>query len=103
MDKTQAGEPSTISSDLRWEDVLLPSSVSEVDLDAIIFSMRTPRPQKTAMVIAKATQRCMECALPMNAETIGARIRALAESNRIESAGDLRAWRHSEVRLKGSS
>jgi hypothetical protein len=30
-----------------------------------------------------------------------ARILALADAGRIESQGDLRKWRHSEVRLKG--
>ena len=34
------------------------------------------------------------------AEMLGARIRALAESDRIEGAGDLRKWRYSEVRLQ---
>jgi hypothetical protein len=31
--------PPTISSDLRWKDVTLPKSVSEADLDTIIFSI----------------------------------------------------------------
>jgi hypothetical protein len=39
--------------------------------------------------------------LPISTEILGARIGALAESDRIDSAGDLRKWRHSEVRLKG--
>jgi hypothetical protein len=34
-------------------------------------------------------------------EMLAARIQALAEAGSIESAGDLRAWRHSEVRLLG--
>jgi len=93
-------EPPTIISDLRWEDVTLPASVSEADLDAVIFSMLTPRFQKTAMVIAKAMERCDECTLPVNGEILGARIQALAESDRLKSVGDLRQWRHSEVRLQ---
>jgi hypothetical protein len=94
------GEPPTITSDLRWEDVTLPESVSEADLDTTIFSVLTSRLQKTAMVIAKALKHGSERALPVTGDIIGVRIQALAESNRIASAGDLRAWRHSEVRLK---
>jgi hypothetical protein len=36
----------------------------------------------------------------LHGRLIGARIRMLAETNRLESNGDLRKWRHSEVRLK---
>jgi hypothetical protein len=46
--------------------------------------------QKTAMVIAKAMAHCGEHGLPIEAEMLGARIQALAESNRIEDVGDLR-------------
>jgi len=96
----RSGEPLTISSELQWKEVTLPESVSEADLDAIIFSKLTPQLQKTAMVIGKAMADCREHGLPVEAEIIGARIQALAESNRIEGMGDLRQWRHSEVRLK---
>jgi Protein of unknown function len=101
MDKARPlQEETAIDSDLRWEDVTLPASVSETDLDAIIFSALMPRLQKTAMVIANAMNRCDERALSLGAEIIGARIRALAEAWRIEHAGDLRRWRYSEVRLQ---
>jgi Protein of unknown function len=94
------GEPFTVGRNLRWRDVRLPASVSEHDLDAIINSVLTSRWQKTAMVIGTALLRCREHGLHVEDEILHARIQALAESNRIESAGDLRAWRHSEVRLK---
>lgn len=94
-------EPPTISSELQWQDVALPASVSETELDQIIFSVLTSRLQKTAMVIGKAVGRCKERALPIDAEIVGARIGALAASDRIEGAGDLRMWRHSEIKLKG--
>lgn len=77
----------------------LPESVSEADLDAIIFSVLTSRLQKTAMVVGKAMAHCREHGLPVGAEIIGARIQALA-SDRVEGAGDLRQWCHSEVRLR---
>jgi hypothetical protein len=100
MDKRLFVEPPVISSTLRWEDVSLPVSISEADLDQIIFSVMTSRLQKTAFVIVKALERCKELDLPINADILGARVGALAASDRIESAGDLHKWRHSEVRLK---
>jgi uncharacterized protein DUF3658 len=92
--------PPTINSDLRWKDVTLPKSVSEADLDAIIFSILTSRRQKAAMVIGKAMRHCREHNLPVDDEVFGARIEALAESGRIQGFGDLRLWGHSEVKLK---
>jgi hypothetical protein len=100
MDKKRFVEPPIISSTLRWEDVSLPASTSEADLDRIIFSVMTSRLQKTALVIVKALERCKELALPIDADILGARLGALAESGRIESAGDLSKWRHSEVRSR---
>jgi Protein of unknown function len=100
MDKTPFDEPPAISSTLRWEEVSLPASISEADIDRIIFSVMTSRLQKTAMVIVKAVEHCKGLGLPINAEVLGARLGALAESDRIDGAGDLRKWRHSEVRLK---
>ena len=84
----------------RWEEIVLPESVSASELDTIIFSVIGLRWQKTAMVIVKAHERCEERELPIDAEVLGARILALAEARRIESEGDVRMWRFSEVRLK---
>jgi hypothetical protein len=38
--------------------------------------------------------------MPISDEEIAARLQVLADSDRIEGIGDLRKWRHSEVRLK---
>jgi hypothetical protein len=96
-----SNEPPHIISELRWEDVALPASVSEADLDSIIFSVLKPRAQKTAMVVVRTLDRCIERGLPVKSEEIAARLQALAESDdRIEYVGDIRMWRHSEVRLK---
>jgi hypothetical protein len=100
MGKTPFNEPSVISSTLRWEEVSLPASISEADIDQIVFSAMSLRLQKTALVIVKSLKRCEELGLPINAEILGARLGALAEHDRIDSAGDLRKWRHSEVKLK---
>ncbi|MGH6713429.1 MAG: hypothetical protein ACREEK_31305 [Bradyrhizobium sp.] len=100
MDKRFFVEPPIISSTLRWEEVSLPASISEADLDQIIFAVMTPRLQKTAMVIHRALERCKELGLPISADILSARLGALAGFDRIEGAGDLRKWRFSEVRLK---
>src|SRR5262245_30247834 len=54
------GEIPTITSTLRWEDVRLPSSVTEADVDGIIFSCLQPQWRKTAMIVTRAQQRCEE-------------------------------------------
>jgi hypothetical protein len=74
--------------------------VTEADLDGIIFSLLKPRWQKTAKVVILTMQRCQERALPIGDEEIAARLQVLSDSDRIEGIGDLRYWRHSEVRLK---
>jgi hypothetical protein len=90
----------TISSSLTWDQVRLPPSVTEADFDGIIFSLLKPRWQKTAMVVVLVARRCQELALPISDEEIAARLQVLGDSDRIEGIGDLRKWRHSEVRLK---
>ena len=90
----------TISSSLTWDQVRLPPSVTEAVLDGIIFSLLSPRWQKTAMVVALAEKQCEQLALPISDETIAARLQVLSDSDLIEGIGDLRMWRHSEVRLK---
>ena len=90
-----------MDSDVRWENVVLPASVSEADLDPLILSALAPNLRKTARVISDVVLRCEARAWSIDLEILAARIRALAEAGRIESAGDLRFWRHSEVRLKG--
>jgi len=92
-------EPS-ISSELRWDQVRLPTSISEADIDAIIFSVMKPHWRKVAMVVGTALGRCRELGLQISDEALAARIQVLAETGRIEDVGDLRKWRFSEVRLK---
>ncbi|WKA28927.1 DUF3658 domain-containing protein [Bradyrhizobium roseum] len=93
-------EVPAISSTLTWDQVRLPPSVTEADLDSIILSSLKPQWQKTAMVVFRAMDRCEERGLPIGDEAIAARLQVLAASDRIEGIGDLRKWRHSEVRLK---
>jgi len=100
MNEKPSDKKPEIDSTLRWEEVSLPPSVSEADLDQIIFSVMASRLLKTARVIGDAAVRCRELGLPIDVEILSARIGALAEAGRIEGAGDLRKWRHSEVRLR---
>ena len=95
-----AEEMPVVDTTRRWEDIVLPQQVSEADLDSIIFSVMNSRWQKTAMVIVQAHERCEELALPIDTEVLGLRILALAETDRLDSQGNIRKWRHSEVRLK---
>jgi hypothetical protein len=96
-----AEEIPTVSSTLTWDQVRLLPPVTEADLDGIIFSLLKPQWRKTAMVVGLAAKRCQELALPIGEEEIAARLQALSDFDRIEGIGDLRKWRHSEVRLKG--
>jgi len=91
-----------VSSTLRWQDVSLPSSVTEADLDAVILSIIEQNWRKTVFVIYRAVQRYEGRETQMSDEIIGARIQELAAQGRIESQGNLSMWRHSEVRLPAS-
>jgi len=90
---------SMIDTARRWEDIVLPGSVSETDLDTAIFSALSSRWQKTTVVLTRALERCETLGLPVDLQVLGARIQALAEADRLESEGDLRKWRYSELRL----
>jgi hypothetical protein len=70
------------------------------DLDAAILSKLRPHFLKVAKVISDVVRAFDEQGLSIDAETISARIRLLADIDRIEGVGDLRKWRFSEVRLK---
>jgi len=90
-----------INSELRWDQVRLPKSISEADIDAVIVSVMTQQWRKVAMVVAKASERCRQLGLAISKEALAARIQVLAKTGAIEDAGDLRMWGFSEVRLKG--
>lgn len=100
------GRPPTIDSTLRWENVFLPSSVLETDLDRIIFSVMKPRWQKVAMVLYCAVEKVEKeeaLAAPVDFEVFAARIQALVEADLLEAQGNLQMWGRSEVRLKDRS
>jgi hypothetical protein len=70
-----------ICSTLLWEDVRLPPSITEADIDGVIFSVLKPQ-------------------WLIEDEVFVARLEVLAEAGRIDHQGYLRYWRHSEVRLQ---
>lgn len=89
-----------VSSTLTWSEVRLPPSVTEADLDLVIFSVLKKDWRKTVMVISKTRDSYEARSIPLDLEIVGARIQALANAARIESQGNLSMWRHSEVRLR---
>jgi hypothetical protein len=88
-----------IDSTLRWEEVSLPPGITEAEIDAMIFSLLKPRRQKMAKIVGNAGMRFHDESKPFSFEIIAARIIALEQAGRIESYGDLRYWRFSEIRL----
>jgi uncharacterized protein DUF3658 len=92
-------EEERICSTLRWDEVRLPQSVSEADLDALIFHELAQNWHKVARVVGRAKEACDASSLPVSMDVIAARVRALVEAGTIEGVGNLSMWRHSEVRL----
>jgi hypothetical protein len=88
-----------ICSTLQWEDVRLPPSITEADVDCVIFSVLQPQWRKTAWIVHQAHDKSAELGWPMKDEVFAARLEVLAEAGRIDHQGYLRYWRHSEVRL----
>jgi hypothetical protein len=95
-----AKEEPFINSELRWDQVRLPKSITEADIDAAILSVMKPQWRKVAMIVAKASERCRQLGLAISDDALAARIQVLAETGAIEDIGDLRKWGFSEVRLK---
>jgi hypothetical protein len=98
--RSEFDERSFLDTVRRWKDIVLHEDVSDADIDAIIFSTLSTRWLKTARIIHDALKECERLQLPVSVEMLGVRIQALDEANKLESQGDLRKWRFSEVRLK---
>jgi hypothetical protein len=93
-------ENERICSTLQWKDVRLPRSVTEIDLDALIFSFVEQRWRKTAYIVSRCFEHYKDRSIGLPMEVVAARLQALADMDRIEVAGSLWMWRNSEVRLK---
>ena len=93
-------EEDRVSSTLRWKDVVLSTSVTAADIDALIFAeLEEPYWRKVARVVSRCLTIFETRSIPISAEMIAARVQELAESSQIESQGNLTMWRYSEVRL----
>jgi tagatose-1,6-bisphosphate aldolase non-catalytic subunit AgaZ/GatZ len=95
-------EEDHVNSTLRWKDIVLPESVTESDVDKLIFATLKENWRKVALIVGNVFQACKTRSIPLSDEVIAARIRELAEAGRIESQGNLTKWRYSEVRLRQS-
>lgn len=93
-------EPYIYTCEFTWDEVRLPPSVTEQQFDEIILSVMKPTWRKTAMMVSLVMKRCEELGLPIEDKMIAARLKVLADSDRIEGIGDIQSWLHSEVRLK---
>ena len=96
----EAIEEPYIDRELRWDEVRLPPSISEKDVDAAIFSVMASHWRKVAAIVTRAQDRCRQLGFAISIEAVAARLQVLAKAGRIEDYGDLRMWRFSEVRLK---
>ncbi|MGF6312404.1 hypothetical protein ABIB82_006295 [Bradyrhizobium sp. i1.8.4] len=93
-------KPPHLFSELTWSEVTLPSSVTEDQLDEVIFSLLKSRWRKVTAFVTDAEQRFKELGWAISHEATAARLQTLSDLDSIESAGDLRYWGNSEVRLK---
>jgi len=91
-----------VCSTLTWKDVVLPSSVSEADLDALIFAETDKCWLKVARIVGNVFQAIETRRIRLPMDIIAARIAKLVEVGRLQSQGNLTMWRHSEVRLPRS-
>jgi predicted transcriptional regulator len=71
------------------------SALTDDELDARLLAQAKARGQKVAMIVGKAL-RDYET---WDAGRITERVVALVAAGKLESAGDVRNWRFSEVRL----
>ncbi len=70
-------------------------------LDAVILSCGTAEWCKVAMLIARTTDAARAASIDAPAQLIAGRIYALVADRRLQSQGNVRRWRASEVRLAG--
>jgi hypothetical protein len=64
-------------------------------LDALILSLTSERYQKVAKIITLVSDHAAE---GTKFEAIAERIRALVAEGKLQGAGDLTRWTHSEIR-----
>jgi|HubBroStandDraft_6_1064221.scaffolds.fasta_scaffold36018_4 hypothetical protein len=73
-----------------------------LDLDQLILSLCNERLQKVAMIASKTYQVLEDRGIEITAATataFDARVAVLVGNGKLEAKGDIKRWRHSEVRL----
>jgi hypothetical protein len=93
-------DDSLLDSELRWDQVRLPSSLTEAEFGKVIFSTLSKHWRKVAAIVTRVTDKYEHTLPAITYEVVAARLKALSEADIIEGIGDLRRWRFSEVRLR---
>jgi hypothetical protein len=89
-----------IDSELRWDQVRLPSPVTEAEFDSVIRSTMSTHWRKTARIVGNVSEHYGKLGIDLDPAIVAARLKFLSDTDRIEGVGDLRMWGYSEVRLK---
>jgi uncharacterized protein DUF3658 len=74
--------------------------VTDAEFDQVILSTMSSHWRKVARIVGDVVVEYKRLGLVISSEMVAARLQALSDSALIEGVGDLRKWRHSEVRLK---
>lgn len=90
-----------VDSNLTWKKAQLPPSVTVLDFDRVILSTLHVQWRKTARIVGTVSEHYRNLGISLDPAIAAARLTTMVNSGLIESAGDLRKWRFSEVRLKG--
>ena len=69
------------------------------ELDSIILSCAQTEWQRVTMLIAATVDATKAQALDVKAQTIASRIYALTDAKQLDSKGNIRRWRTSEIRI----
>jgi hypothetical protein len=89
-----------VNSKLTWQKAQLPPSVTVLDFDRVILSTLNAQWRKTARIVGNVSEQYRSLGIDLDPAIVAARLMTMVESGLIESAGDLRKWGFSEVRLK---
>jgi hypothetical protein len=69
------------------------------EIDQQILAASSPEWLKLARIIVEVAEACQAKGITVSYQEVAARTEALAECGALEYQGDLKKWRHSEVRL----
>jgi hypothetical protein len=90
-----------VDSKLTWKKAQLPPTITVLEFDRVILSTLHGQWRKTARIVGNVSEHYRGLGISLDPAIAAARLRTMVDSGLVESAGDLRKWRFSEVRLKG--